>query len=135
MALLATAVGVYSLRYGLPHVPRPALTNFVTHRTALCVHAVSASAALLTGPWQFLPGLRARRVGLHRILGRVYVVAVLVGWLASIPVGLHAQTGAVASAGFLTLGACWAASTGMALSGCSAARSPPIGDGWSAATP
>ena len=114
-AALATAVGTWSLRYGLPDVPRPLLTNFVTHRAALCIHAVCAAIALLTGPWQFLPSLRARHIGIHRGLGRIYVAAVLVGWLASIPVGLHAETGGIASAGFLTLGVCWAASTGTAL--------------------
>ena len=116
VAALAAAVGVYALRYGLPDVPRPLLTNFVTHRTALRIHAVCAAIALLTGPLQFLPNLRARHIGLHRALGRVYVAAVLVGWLASIPVGLHAETGGIASAGFLTLGVCWVAITGIALS-------------------
>lgn len=104
MAALATAVGSYSLRYGLPHVPWPLLANFATRRASLSVHAVSASIALLVGLWQFLPDLRARRIGLHRALGRTYVAAVLVGWAASIPVGLHAETGNVASEG----SSCWA---------------------------
>ena len=115
MAVLAVAVAVWSMRYGLPAVPHPQLTNFVTRRPALTVHALGASVALLTGPWQFLPGLRRRHMGLHRVLGRVYVAAVLVGWIASVPVGLHAETGAVASAGFLTLGAAWIVTTGLAL--------------------
>lgn len=115
LALLATAIGVSSLRYGLPTVPFPLLANFVTHRLALSIHAVFASIALLVGPWQFLPGIRARHLALHRVLGRIYAVAILIAWLASIPIGLHAQTGAVASAGFLTLGLCWIVATGGAV--------------------
>ena len=116
LMVLATAVAVYSLRYVLPHVPHPSpLTNFVTHRAALSVHAVSASVALLIGPWQFLPGLRARHPRLHRVLGRCYAAAVLVGWIASVFVAVHAQTGRVASAGFLALGLCWVTATAVAI--------------------
>jgi uncharacterized membrane protein len=116
LALLATITGITAMRYGLPTVPYPVLTNFVTHRLILSVHAVSAGVALLVGPWQFLDRLRARRLGLHRVVGRIYVAAVVIGWLSSIPVALHAETGAVASAGFLVLGACWITTTITAIS-------------------
>jgi hypothetical protein len=43
----------------------------------------------------------------HRLLGRIYVSAVALGWLASLPLALHAHTGAVASAGFQVLGIGW----------------------------
>ncbi|MFC0388149.1 DUF2306 domain-containing protein [Muricoccus vinaceus] len=115
LVVLATGIAVWSMRYGLPVVPQPNLSNFVTRRPALTIHALSASVALLVGPWQFLPGLRARRIGLHRALGRTYAVAILVAWLSSIPIGLHAETGMVASAGFLVLGAAWIAATGVAV--------------------
>jgi uncharacterized membrane protein len=116
MAVSATAVALFSFRYALPHVPGPAhLANFTTRRGALCVHAVCAAVALLLGPWQFLAGLRARRLALHRALGRCYALAVLVGWAASLPIALHAQTGPIASAGFLVLGACWMTATATAI--------------------
>jgi len=116
LAFSATAVALYSLRYALPHVPRPApLTNFTTRRDALCVHAVCAAVALLAGPWQFLGGLRTRHIKVHRALGRIYALAVAVGWVASLPIALHAQTGPIASAGFLGLGLCWITATTMAV--------------------
>ncbi|MGX5801192.1 DUF2306 domain-containing protein [Bradyrhizobium sp. Arg314] len=111
LTISATLVGVASLRYALPTVPFPVVENFVTHRTALVVHAVSASIALLVGPWQFLTPLRQRRPWLHRYGGRTYALAVLIAWLASIPVALHAETGTVASVGFLALGVVWVATT------------------------
>ncbi len=114
--VLATLTGAFSLRYALPHVPMVTLTNFVTHRVALSVHAVSSSVALIVGPWQFRSSLRIEHLRTHRLLGRIYAGAVLAGWLASIPVALHAETGPIASVGFLALGICWIVSTGLAVS-------------------
>jgi len=49
LVLLATAVGVYSLRYALPHVPAPApLTNVTTQHVALCVHDYALTSAAIT---------------------------------------------------------------------------------------
>lgn len=110
--VLSMLVGLFSLRYALPDVPYPVLDNFVTHRSALVAHAVLASIALLLGPWQFVPGLRGRRPALHRAFGRIYVAAVLFSWIASIPIAQNAQTGMLASIGFLTLGAVWIYTTG-----------------------
>ncbi len=81
----------------------------------MVVHAVSASVALLIGPWQFLTTVRQRRPWLHRYGGRIYAGAVLIAWSASIPVALHAETGKVASIGFLALGALWIATTAIAV--------------------
>ena len=111
LVTLAMVTGITALRYALPAVPYTVLTNFVTNRVALSIHAVSAAIALLVGPCQFLSTLRARRPGLHRMLGRIYAGSVLIGWVFSIPVGLHAETGRVASAGFLALGTCWIIAT------------------------
>jgi uncharacterized membrane protein len=112
LALLAIFVGLVSLRYALPKVPFPAgLPNFQLRHNWLIAHAIFASIALLTGPWQFLPLMRQRWLLIHRWIGRVYCGAVLLGWLASLPIAAHAQAGAISSAGFLTLGFLWIGST------------------------
>jgi uncharacterized membrane protein len=104
----ATAIGLWSLRYLLPSQPQAVhFENFVDRHTAFTMHAAFASIALLTGPWQFLPSLLFRKRWLHRLLGRTYVSAVALGWLASLPLSLHAHTGAAASAGFQALGIGW----------------------------
>ncbi len=116
MTIVATFIGVFSFRYLLPNAPFPArLTNVLTHREALTIHATAASIALLIGPWQFVAALRAHHIKLHRALGRCYAAAVLVGWLASMIVALHAQTGFYAAAGFLALGLCWITATASAI--------------------
>lgn len=116
MTLAAISVGLFSLRYMLPKIPFPArLDNVLSHRIALTIHAGAAALALLIGPWQFVAGLRERHLALHRALGRCYATAVFIGWLASIIVALHAQTGLCAAAGFLVLGFCWVTATAMAV--------------------
>jgi uncharacterized membrane protein len=104
----ATAIGLWSLRYLLPSQPQAIhLENFTNQHMAFTMHAAFASIALLVGPWQFLPSLLCRKRWLHRLLGRIYVSAVALGWLTSLPLSLQAHTGAIASAGFQALGITW----------------------------
>jgi len=114
--LAACAVGTYSLRYALPGPPHPArLPNVTINREALIIHATMASFALLAGPLQMSGALRRQFPMLHRGTGWLYVTAVLIGWIASLPLAIHAFTGAVASAGFLCLGAAWLLTTMVAV--------------------
>jgi hypothetical protein len=104
----ATAIGLWSLRYLLPSQPQAIhFENFTDRHAAFTMHAVFASIALLVGPWQFLASIFSRRRSLHRLLGWIYVSTVALAWLASLPLALHAHTGATASAGFQALGVAW----------------------------
>lgn len=107
----ALGVGLFSLRYALPGLPlAPELANVQLKREWLVLHAVSAALALLTGPLQFVAALRRRRPALHRWVGRAYLAAVALGTLSALPLSLPAETGPLASAGFLCLGLLWGAS-------------------------
>jgi len=104
----ATGIGLWSLRYLLPSQPLAVhFENFANRHTAFTLHAAFAAIALLVGPWQFFRSVLFRKRFLHRLLGRIYVSAVALGWLASLPLSLHAHTGAAASAGFEALGIAW----------------------------
>ncbi len=110
----AVSIGGMSLRYALPGAPYHVdLPNFAMRHGWLVSHAVLASVALLMGPWQFLPVLRRRWRVAHRLIGRVYCLAVLGGWIASVPVALHAAFGPISSVGFLVLGLLWVSFTSM----------------------
>lgn len=116
VCVLATLIGLASLRYVLPHIPYPVRTsNLALRRPWLVTHAAAASIALLVGPWQFLKGLRNSRKRWHRRIGWLYMVAVLIGWVSSVPVAMHAQAGVVSQAGFLALGAAWITTTSLGL--------------------
>lgn len=116
LVVLAMALGIYSLRYALPHIPHPApLPSFSLHRHALIFHASFAAIALLAGPWQFIPALRHKHLNLHRWTGRVYFAAIAAAYLFSLPVALVAKGGIISVLGFLSLGVVWVFTSGMGL--------------------
>ena len=101
--------------------------NFIHRRIALSVHfwrpitairlgdqdASGGAIALLAGPLQFVPPFRERNWSRHRLLGWIYCSA-RIGWLcASLWIAPHSQTGWIASAGFLMLGAAWIEGPGL----------------------
>ena len=116
LALFALVNGLAALRYLLPHAPFPAeIDNFFHRRVALSLHALGGSIALLAGPLQFVPRFRQSNWNRHLLLGWIYCGAVLLGWCASLVIAPRSETGWVASAAFLTLGAFWIASTALAV--------------------
>jgi len=56
----------------------------IADRHLLIPHTICGLAALLAGPVQFSSRLRRRFLNFHRILGRIYVVSVLVGAVTGI---------------------------------------------------
>lgn len=117
MAVLSVLVGLYSLRFAavpwniwlgigpeiegvVKAVPWQALT-----------HMIVAPIALVVGPFQFLPRLRARRPRLHRWMGRTYVAACTIAGLGALATAPFASGGAVAGLGFGILAVLWIAST------------------------
>ena len=116
LALFAVVNALGALRYLLPHVPFPAeLDNVSQRRIALSLHALGGAIALLAGPLQFVPRFRESNWNRHHLLGWIYCGAVLLGWCASLWIAPHAQTGWIASSGFLSLGAAWIVATGLAV--------------------
>lgn len=116
LTVLATANGIFAMRYLLPHVPFAAtIPNFKLHRFALALHASSAGIALLVGPFQIAEWFRIRRRRLHRVLGWVYVVAVALGAVSAMVLAPGANFGPIAAFGFFTLAIVWLIATGTAL--------------------
>jgi len=69
------------------HSSRVAVSS-EAHYDVLVVHMFAACIALVLGPWQFIPWIRARR-RLHRTIGRVYLmVGVVPAAIAAVPVAL-----------------------------------------------
>src|ERR1700743_1008296 len=79
-AVSSVMIALVSYRYFIPAIPVPSnLAANLMARPWLVVHAGLAATALITGPWQFIPRLRARWPRVHRVLGRGYVFSCLVG--------------------------------------------------------
>jgi uncharacterized membrane protein len=112
MTLLAIGITVYVVTPYLSFNPAKSLiplqANFRPHFTWLLLHVLASSVALAIGPFQFLPILRRRWPALHRNLGRVYLVAVLIGGVSGLVNAVHSQqAGLVGRTGLALVGVLW----------------------------
>jgi uncharacterized membrane protein len=117
MVVLATVVAAQSLRYyaALENVwfgidPNIKVVILQAPVQAL-THTLIAPAALVLGPLQFFPGLRARHPTLHRWSGRVYVLACVIGGTGALATSPFASGGWVAGLGFGILAVLWIGTT------------------------
>lgn len=109
MAVLSLGVAVGSYRYllpGTPGIPLGVAANLMRHPW-LIVHASLAATALLIGPFQFVPKLRAGLPKVHRWMGRIYVFACLIGGGAGLMLAWGTSAGPVAQVGFGLLAIGW----------------------------
>jgi len=114
-AVLSVGVAVFSYRFLLPHpMMGDEIAANLVRKPWLPIHAAFAATALLVGPFQFLTRLRARRPGLHRTLGKVYVAACLLAAPAGLVLGTHSSAGPIAQWGFSVLAVLWFAATARA---------------------
>jgi uncharacterized membrane protein len=70
-------------------------------------HVLGGGIALTIGALQFNASLRAHRPALHRWLGRVYLIAVLIGASGGLALAPYADGGLVARCGFGLLAVLW----------------------------
>lgn len=114
-ALLSVGVALYAYHYLLPNAfAPPGIAENLLAKPWLVVHAGFAGTAMLLGPAQLLPRLRARRPRLHRWIGRSYVLACLMGGSAGLLLALGSSAGPIATAGFGALAVVWMLTTAMA---------------------
>jgi Predicted membrane protein (DUF2306) len=117
MAILAVGVALYSLRYCGAIVDRwldvdPNIRAVVTHVPIQALtHMLIAPVALLLGPFQFFPGIRAKFPQAHRWSGRVYVAACVVAGTGGLATSPYASGGPVAGLGFGILAVLWIGTT------------------------
>lgn len=114
LAFLAVAIGLYpgiyfviDRKFGLLATKEEALLGDIFWNTGFYTHILFGGLALLIGWTQFSDRLRARNIALHRKIGKVYVVSVLLSGLAGVYIGFFATGGIVASLGFICLGLTW----------------------------
>jgi uncharacterized membrane protein len=115
-ALLSVGVAIFSYRYLAPHpmLMGDGIAANLVRRPWLPIHATLAATALLVGPFQFLPRLRARAPKVHRTIGKIYIVACLAAAPAGLVLALHSSAGPIAQWGFGTLALVWFAATAYA---------------------
>ncbi|RDI68182.1 DUF2306 domain-containing protein [Nocardia pseudobrasiliensis] len=76
-------------------------------QVAFYLHIVLAGLALALGPWQFAKRIRVRHIRIHRAIGRIYLIAVLVGGVAALVMAPFNSAGMVGFFGFGALAVLW----------------------------
>ena len=73
----------------------------------LSLHGLASGTALLLGPLQFVRRIRVMNPQVHRTIGGVYLVAVLVGGVMALAATIVSESGWTAQVGFVVLDAFW----------------------------
>ena len=113
MAFFAIVVAVYaSASLFLPAFRQPFVQDlFANMPTAIAVHLAGGSVAIVLGAFQINSWLRAKFLPTHRWLGRVYIIAVVVGGTAGLSLALNSFGGLVTHFGFGMMAVCWVGCT------------------------
>jgi uncharacterized membrane protein len=82
----------------------------------LFAHIITASMAIIIGPFQFFQKFRNKRLSLHRNLGKVYVSSIFISGLTGIYLSYFAFGGIFSKLGFLSLSLAWLITTYFAYS-------------------
>jgi uncharacterized membrane protein len=109
---LSIVIALYAvIVYGfleLGAVLHPAMKeNFKTHPIGIYLHIFPSLIALTIGPFQFSDNIRLNNIHLHRNLGKVYFIAVLIGGIAGLIMSIYSYGGAVSHFGFGILSILW----------------------------
>jgi uncharacterized membrane protein len=109
MTLLSLFIATYAIALFLLPQVRPLFLRGRTDMFGLAVplHLAGGGVALALGACQLNARLRSRWIRLHRILGRIYVVSVLIGGVSGLRLAIASQGGMVAHLGFGALACVW----------------------------
>lgn len=81
----------------------------------LFTHITTSIVALVIGPFTLSAKFRERNINRHRIVGRIYIVGILLGGVSGLYLSFYATGGLVAKLGFGLLSVFWLTSAYQAL--------------------
>ncbi len=94
---------------------KQAVVHYIPWRTAFYIHILGGMLAISIGPFQFVKALRRKFMSAHRLMGKIYVTAIL---CLAAPTGLYmalfAQGGLWGSIGFVIMSLLWFTTTYLA---------------------
>jgi uncharacterized membrane protein len=117
--VLSLGVALVSWRFMVGGVE--ATMEFVAYHAqlrpiAFFAHVIFAPVALALVPFQLWQGLRNRRPIVHRVLGRLYGLAILISGASGLWLAATTMAGPVAAFGFGLLAVLWLGTTGRGIS-------------------
>jgi len=120
-AALAVIVGIYPTTYflidmsdGFSSSKSAEVLASQLWNTSFYTHIAFGGIALFLGWMQFSPKFRATNMGLHRTIGKIYVVSVLLSGITGLYISLYASGGIATKLGFFLLSTAWIITTTLA---------------------
>lgn len=112
-SLMCMGVAAYSFHflYQSFNLHNGFLVKFASSGWTIPVHFFAGGVALLLVPLQMSRRLRRRSVRVHRTIGMLYALLVLIGGLSGLVMAFYATGGWVAKAGFAMLALAWLSTT------------------------
>lgn len=119
LVLIASAVVIGLMFIAVAALPYFApsgesLARYAPNGWVLLVHVTTGIVALLIGPYQLWIGLARKRLPQHRVLGKIYMGAIVVSSAAAYYLAINTKGGWVFGAGLCGLATAWLITTGMA---------------------
>ncbi len=118
MGILALLIGLYPFIYAFVEHKYTFLgskSSEVLHnviwKSAFFSHIIFGGLALFIGWSQFGKSFRNKNIRVHRIIGKLYVIAVVISAVSAVYMGFYANGGLISSAGFISLGLIWLMTT------------------------
>jgi len=114
IVLLAIAIGLYPLTFldvnhneGLLSHKTPKLLANTFWSVAFYTHISLGGFSLLIGWSLFLKKLRVKKLHIHRLVGKVYIIAVLLSSVSGLIAAYYATGGWIAKTGFAGMSIAW----------------------------
>ncbi|WP_103070711.1 DUF2306 domain-containing protein [Aquimarina sediminis] len=120
-SLLSIVIGLYPLAYlfnlsefGLFFSKNIEILSSVIWNISFYSHIIPGGIALLIGWIQFNDNIRSSKPKLHKTIGKIYVLTVLISGISGIYIGFFATGGVISSLGFIALAILWMYTTSIA---------------------
>lgn len=116
--ILTLSVAFVSLRFvtgGVEETMAFVAYHATERGAAFFAHITLGPLALALLPFQFNERQRRKRPGVHRWMGRVYAMSILLAGVGGLAMALGTRSGSVASTGFALLAVFWLITTGVAV--------------------
>ena len=107
LVLLSVPIALYALGFAWFAPDSPFKARMLSLPWGALPHFIGGGIALLVGGFQFSAALRTGRPALHRLLGRVYLLAVLASGFGGLAIATNAHGGISARIGFGLLALLW----------------------------
>lgn len=93
---------IFNIPFGIIEIKSLSILDNLYWKIGFHIHIIFGAIALLIGWIQFIPKWRAKYLIAHRIMGKVYIISILISGLSSLFISFYANGGTSAFLGLFT---------------------------------